>query len=400
MLAAGGELEVRHPVALALQRADERARVPTRRERHTCARTRRIWFHARPPPPRAGEEDGASHPPRCARQRRRQETETRETTTGANRGGAVTHAAERNGSSPGVSWPRPQRGSRKRLTFGVQNVRPFVSSRFASARASAWRYDTFVYRPGGGRYDTFVHLRSGVNMTDPLPAPTGQACKNSTCVTSRDRGADRADEVEVERLREPDDLRELRRVGDVRRLDAVQRLVAVRFFDRTTHTHTRRGVDTTAVSRPEASDLLRDGRVVVALVSSSPTSFHQLTGPMSSESMPCALLPRSPGLSACGMRPTRSSTRAASASEASQNGRPYPAPSGSQLVGNVAAAHPAVSAATVKRIGFSMVSHDDRTVRTRGATPTTCRPVTLWIRELLFILNSAAQNNSGVSPAR
>ena len=30
----------------------------------------------------------------------------------------------RNGSSPYVSWPRPQRGSRKMLMFGDQNVRP------------------------------------------------------------------------------------------------------------------------------------------------------------------------------------------------------------------------------------------------------------------------------------
>ena len=43
----------------------------------------------------------------------------------------------RSGSSPGVSWPRPHRGSRRMFRFGDQNVKPFVTPSLASARASA-----------------------------------------------------------------------------------------------------------------------------------------------------------------------------------------------------------------------------------------------------------------------
>ena len=36
----------------------------------------------------------------------------------------TTYSLFTNGSSPGVSWPRPHLGSRKMLTFGAQNVSP------------------------------------------------------------------------------------------------------------------------------------------------------------------------------------------------------------------------------------------------------------------------------------
>merc|ERR1719253_923617 len=41
------------------------------------------------------------------------------------------------GSSPGVSCPRPQRGSRKMFMLGDQNVRPLVTPMLARARASS-----------------------------------------------------------------------------------------------------------------------------------------------------------------------------------------------------------------------------------------------------------------------